>query len=115
MLNLKTIHNYFTKMITSLPFYGMMMISLPAFAEDAASAGSAALSWAYLAAGIAIGLAVLGGTSAQGKAASTAYESIGRNPQSSEKIFLPLVLGLALIEAQTILAFIIAILLVFKV
>lgn len=104
-------------MITSLPFYGMMMISLPAFAEEATSVstGSAALSWAYLAAGIAIGLAVLGGTSAQGKAASTAYESIGRNPQSSEKIFLPLVLGLALIEAQTILAFIIAILLVFKV
>jgi F-type H+-transporting ATPase subunit c len=95
----------------------MAMIALassPAFAEDAAgaSAGGMAQACKYLAAGIAIGLAVIGGTAGQGKAAAAAYEGIGRNPQAADKLFTPLLLGLALIEFQTIMAFIISILLV---
>ena len=86
------------------------LMSVPALAEEGAVGGTPALK--YLAAGLAIGLAVLGGASGQGRAASTAYEGIGRNPQSADKMFTPLLLGLALIEFQTIMAFIIAILLV---
>jgi len=89
------------------------LASSPAFAQDASNEGgmgNAGLK--FLAAGLAIGLAVLGGTAAQAKAAAAAYESIGRNPQSADKLFTPLLLGLALIEFQTIMAFIIAILLV---
>ena len=91
------------------------LASSPAFAQDTANtAGIGNAGLKFLAAGIAIGLAVLGGASGQGRAAAAAYEGIGRNPQSADKLFTPLLLGLALIEFQTIMAFIIAILLVLQ-
>lgn len=61
-----------------------------------------------LAAAITMGLAVLGGTTAQGKAASSALEGIARNPEASGKIFTPMLLGMALIESLVILGFVIA-------
>ena len=61
-----------------------------------------------LSAAIAMGLAALGGTSAQGKAASAALEGIARNPAARGDIFVPMILGLALIESLVILAFVIA-------
>ncbi|MEN9528974.1 MAG: hypothetical protein RI932_847 [Pseudomonadota bacterium] len=92
-----------------------LLASAPAFAQDAAATPGA---WGgeirAIAAALAIGLAVIGGASAQGRAAAAANEGIGRNPQSAEKLFTPLILGLALIEFQTIMAFIIAILLATK-
>lgn len=92
-----------------------LLVSAPAFAEEAAAAqGSWGGELRAIAAALAIGLAVIGGTSAQGRASAAANESIGRNPQSAEKLFTPLILGLALIEFQTIMAFIIAILLATK-
>lgn len=99
-------------------FYALLaasaLASSTALAQDGATAGGGIgdAGLRYLAAGLAIGLAVLGGAGGQGKAAATAYEGIGRNPQSADKMFTPLLLGLALIEFQTIMAFIIAILLV---
>lgn len=91
----------------------LLSSSVPAFAQEAATEGAAGVSGLkYLAGGLAIALAVLGGSSGQGKAAAAAYEAIGRNPQAADKVFTPLLLGLALIEFQTIMAFIIAILLV---
>ena len=91
-----------------------LVASVPAFAQEAAAAsgGDLGAGLKYLAAGLAVGLAVLGGASAQGRAAAAAYEGIGRNPQSADKLFTPLLIGLALIEFQTLLAFIISILLV---
>lgn len=91
----------------------MALASVPAFAQEGAAASSGN-GMAFLGAALAIGLAVLGGATGQGKAAAAAFEGIGRNPQSSDKMFTPLLLGLALIEFQTIMAFIIAILLVNK-
>ena len=61
-----------------------------------------------LAAAIAIGMAALGGTMAQGKAASAALEGIARNPEAQGKIFTPMILGMALIESLVILGFVIA-------
>ncbi|MBD66950.1 MAG: hypothetical protein CME62_17235 [Halobacteriovoraceae bacterium] len=57
---------------------------------------------------LAIGLGALGGTFAQGKAASAALEGIARNPEAQGKIFTPMLLGMALIESLVILAFVIA-------
>jgi F-type H+-transporting ATPase subunit c len=93
-----------------------VLASAPAFAEEAAAAAQGAWGGEIraIAAALAIGLAVIGGASAQGRAAAAANEGIGRNPQSAEKLFTPLILGLALIEFQTIMAFIIAILLATK-
>ena len=59
-------------------------------------------------AAIAIGMAALGGTLAQGKAASAALEGIARNPEAQGKIFTPMLLGMALIESLVILGFVIA-------
>jgi len=42
-------------------------------------------------------------------------ESIGRNPNSADRIFTPLIVGLALMEALALYAFVIAILLYGKV
>ena len=59
-------------------------------------------------AGLAIGAAAMGGALGQGKAVSAALDSIGRNPSASGKVFVPMILGLALIESLVILSFVIA-------
>jgi F-type H+-transporting ATPase subunit c len=62
-----------------------------------------------------LGLAAAAGVLAQAKAVSTALESIGRNPGASGKIFVPMILGLALIESLVILSFVAAYLLIGKI
>ncbi|MDP3740875.1 MAG: ATP synthase F0 subunit C [bacterium] len=42
-----------------------------------------------------------------GKTASKAMESIGRNPESADKIFVPMLLGMAFAEAIAIYALVI--------
>ncbi len=84
---------------------------MAAFASEAAAGG---LTDAYrslglaLGSGLAIGMAVIGGASGQGKAVTAALEGIGRNPGSAEKIFTPMIIGLALIESLVIYALLIA-------
>ena len=102
-----------SRFVKSLMLLAFAVVSAPAFAQDAV-AGSGTSGMVYLAAGIAMAGAVLGAASGQGRAAASAYEAIGRNPQAADKIMTPLIIGLALIEFQTILAFVIAILLVNK-
>ena len=68
-----------------------------------------------LAAGLGIAIAAFGAAWGQGRVAAAAMESIGRNPNSADRIFTPLLLGLALIEALAIYALIIAFILANKV
>ena len=84
-------------------------VSQVAFAQDGAAANEFDMK-ALLAigAGLAIGLGVLGGTLGQGKAATAALEGIARNPSASDKLFTPMILGLALIESLVIYALVIA-------
>jgi F-type H+-transporting ATPase subunit c len=42
-----------------------------------------------------------------GKTASKAMESIGRNPESADKLFVPLLLGMAFAEALAIYALVV--------
>ena len=63
---------------------------------------------AMVGAGIAIGLAVLGGGIGQGRASGAALEGISRNPGAAARIQTPMILGLALIESLVLLAFVIA-------
>ncbi len=76
-----------------------------AFAQEGATAGN---SMAPLAAAIAIGLAVIGGAWGQGVTAKAALEGIARNPAAQGKIFVPMIIGLALIESLVLYAFVIA-------
>jgi F-type H+-transporting ATPase subunit c len=68
-----------------------------------------------LAAGLAIGIAALGGGIGQGRAAAAALDGIARNPGAAGQIRGPMILGLALIESLVIYALIISLLLVLKV
>ncbi|MBC7464927.1 MAG: hypothetical protein H7256_02955 [Bdellovibrio sp.] len=86
------------------------LASVAAFAQDAAvvAVNHSQSGLIAIGAAIAIGLAVYGGTSAQGKAAAAALEGIARNPAAGDKLFTPLILSLALIESLVILAFLVA-------
>jgi F-type H+-transporting ATPase subunit c len=96
-------------------FYVLALIALitpvAAFAQEHAAGGSL---YAPLAAGLAIGIAALGGTLAQGRLASAIAEAIGRNPSASGKMNTPFFVGLALIESLVILSFAISYLLLSK-
>ncbi len=94
-------------MKNAIVFAVTVLASAVAFAQDAAVAGSNA-GLIAIGSAIAIGLAVYGGTSAQGKAAAAALEGIARNPAAGDKLFTPLILSLALIESLVILAFLVA-------
>ena len=88
-----------------------MLVSVSAFAQEAAPAAAAAGSDKGLiatAAALAIALSVFGGALAQGKTAATALDGIARNPAASGKLLIPMILGLALIESLVIYALIIA-------
>ena len=59
-------------------------------------------------AGLGLGLAAAVGALAQGRAVSSAMEGLSRNPQASDKMFLPLILGLVFIESLVIYTLVIA-------
>ncbi len=81
-----------------------------AFAQEAAHAatGGSDKGLIALGAGLAIGIAALGGALGQAKTAASALEGIARNPAAQGKIFTPMIIGLALIESLVIYAFVIA-------
>jgi len=97
----------------------VLCISALAFAQGDASSVEVAKAqgtgWIGLAAGLGIGIAALGGALGQGRAAATALDGIARNPGAADKLFTPLILGLALIESLVIYALIISILLLGKI
>ncbi len=78
----------------------------PALAAE--GAGNANGGWIAIGAGIAIGIAALGAGLGQGKAVASAMESIGRNPNCADRIQIPMILGLAFMEALAIYALVIA-------
>ncbi len=82
----------------------LSVVALPAMAFAEAASGQ----YAPLGAGLAIGIAALGGALGQGKVASAIAEAIGRNPSASGKLNLPFFVGLALIESLVILGFVVA-------
>jgi F-type H+-transporting ATPase subunit c len=91
-------------------FFGFVMVATLALsnAAFASEGGASAGAYATLASAIAIGLAVLGGTISQSRAAVAALEGLGRNPQAYDKVFTPMILALALIESLVLLAFVVA-------
>lgn len=89
---------------TTALLLGITATLAPATARAAAEAGPDPS--VVMAALLALGLAILGGTLAQGKAAAAAYGGICRNPAAADKVFTPMILGLALIESLVILGFV---------
>jgi F-type H+-transporting ATPase subunit c len=52
--------------------------------------------------GLGLGIAALGCGLGQGKLAASAMESIGRNPNSTNQLFVPMIIGLAFVESLTL-------------
>jgi F-type H+-transporting ATPase subunit c len=77
-----------------------------AVAEDGSAAEASALK--PLGAGLAIGMAVVGGALGQGRVVGSMLESFGRNPSVGGKLLTPMMIGMVLIESLVILAFVIA-------
>ena len=87
-------------------FVTMLATASPALAAE--GAGGYANGMIAMAAGLAIGLAAFGVALGQGRATAAAMESIGRNPNSADRIFVPMIIGLALMEALCLYALVIA-------
>ncbi|MCP4499421.1 MAG: ATP synthase F0 subunit C [Deltaproteobacteria bacterium] len=95
-----------TKIVTMLStILGVLLLPAVAFAADGAAASGATDA---MAAALAIGLA--GGMCglAQGKTASAALEGLARNPGAYDKVFVPFILGMALIESLALFGLLIA-------
>lgn len=91
-------------------FLVTFLVAIPAFAQDGAAASSP-FGWYAIAAALAMGVGAVGGALGQGRTASAALEGLARNPSAYNKVFVPFILGMALIESLVIFSFVIAILL----
>jgi F-type H+-transporting ATPase subunit c len=98
------------KVLSALLFAAVALLaSSAAFAADGATGGGGSRELGLaIGAGLAVGLAALGGGLGQGRAASAALEGIARNPQASGKIFTPMIIALALTESLVLLSWLIA-------
>ena len=99
------------KMLGFTTFLVTLAMTSTAFAQEVGAAEWGARGWGALAAGLGLGLAALGGALGQGRAAAAALDGIARNPNASDKLFQPMIIGLALIESLVIYALIISYLL----
>ena len=70
-------------------------------------------SMRFLATAVAIGLGVLGPGLGLGFIGAKAMEALGRNPEASDQIFVPLILSLAFTEAIGIYALVVALIIKF--
>lgn len=71
-------------------------------------------SYAFLAAGLGAGIAIVGGGLGIGRLAASAMEGIARQPQSAATIQTAMLIAAGLIEGATFFALIICILLALK-
>ena len=91
--------------VTALLFVMPFMVFA---SEGAAGGGSFGGELKALAGALAIAIGALGGALGQGRLAAAAMEGIARNPQAGKTMFVPFIIGLALIESLVIYCLIIA-------
>ena len=106
----------FAKVVLSMSAALMtMLVATAAFAQEAGVQYVERDKWVAVAAGFGIALAAFGGALGQGRTASTALDGIARNPSAADKLFTPMIIGLALIESLVIYSLIISFLLLAKI
>ena len=76
-----------------------LTVASPVFAQDGAAFNEYTKASFYF---LAVAIAAFGGTRAQSAAASVALEGMARNPAAADKLFVPMILGLALMESLVI-------------
>ena len=95
----------FRKALFVIAIFTLTLGASAAMAADGTTGGD---PYASLASALAIGLAAFGGSLGQGRTATAALEGIARNPAAADKVFVPMIIGLALIESLVLYAFVIA-------
>ncbi|HPA15682.1 MAG TPA: ATP synthase F0 subunit C [Desulfobacterales bacterium] len=70
-------------------------------------------AYCAIAAGFGIGIAALGCGIGQGLGLKGAVEGVARNPESSGKVTVTMLIGLAMIESLTIYALVISLILIY--
>ncbi|MCX7733438.1 MAG: ATP synthase F0 subunit C [bacterium] len=101
------------RILVFFAFVSAVFAADSAFAAEEAvaiAAGSSELAKFGLAlgAGLGLGLAAAIGALGQSKAVAAAMEGISRNPNASDKMFLPLILGLVFMESLVIYMLVVA-------
>ncbi|MDH5751343.1 MAG: ATP synthase F0 subunit C [Deltaproteobacteria bacterium] len=92
------------KKLTFLLGVMLVLLASPLYAAT----GELATFGLALGSGLAIGVAAFGGGLGQGRGLAAALEGIARNPNASDRIFTPMIIGLALIESLVIYGLVIA-------
>lgn len=97
-----------------VPALAMLMWAAPAMAAEGAAAEEAVSSLSYfipagnagiaIGCGIGAGLIIMGAARGIGNIASSAVESIARQPEAGGRIFTSMVVSAALIEGATLFA-----------
>jgi|SRR5580698_2847644 F-type H+-transporting ATPase subunit c len=96
---------------------GLLLASpLGAMAQEGAvgAPGGSRAGLIGLGIGLGLGIAALGCGLGQGRLAASAMESIGRNPNSTSQLFVPMIIGLAFVESLTLYSLVISFLLLGK-
>ena len=105
------------KLIVSLSA-AMFTLALPAIAlaqgHAEAAGANPAMGWIAIAVAFGIGLAAFGGALGQSKAAAAALEGISRTPNAADKVFVPMLLGLAFIESLVLFTWVLMFLMMGK-
>lgn len=90
----------------------VLLVAISMFASTAAFAAEGKITedagMVALSAAIAIAVAAFGGAFGQGMSIRAALEGIARNPAAQSKVFMPMIIGLALIESLVLFGFVIA-------
>ena len=81
--------------------------------EELALAGVKYFTVSVFTAGFAIAFAAFGGSIGQGWSIKNAVEGIARNPESSGKVTVTLLIGLAMVESLVIYTLVIALILIY--
>jgi len=79
-----------------------------AFAQT--GGGKPGYEYLGLAIAIGIGAAAAAGTTGQARTAAAALEGIARNPNAADKLFVPMILGLAFIESLVLFTWVLMLL-----
>jgi len=100
---------FFKKIITVPSIAFLLFLTAPLFASDNASAY---ITYNYglfaFSAALCISVCVTAGAVGQSSAAKVTLEGITRNPESLEKVFVPMILACALIESLVLFGLLIA-------
>jgi F-type H+-transporting ATPase subunit c len=94
-------------------FFMLALSTVAHAASETAIAGLEYFTVSVFAAGFGIAVAAFGGSLGQGMGLKAAVEGIARNPESSGKVTVTMLIGLAMIESLVIYALVISLILIY--